>query len=99
MKKNDKRSSHITLHYPGGEPLEVDVRNIHSLVSLSPFVTDLLLTNGGVETVEGSLFEVVSSINESAFPIFKSMDGFAHSLTKLSNLNYYRTMNYGTDHN
>lgn len=95
MRKTENKSSHITLHYPGGEDFQVDVRNVHSIVSLSPFVTDLLLSNGEVVTIEGNLLEVVSLINDSAFPIFKSMDGLSPNLKKLLNLDQYRRMNYG----
>jgi hypothetical protein len=99
MKRIENKSSQITLHYPGGEPFRINVLDIHSVVALSPFVTDLLLTNGEIETVEGSILEVVSLINNSNHPIFKSMEGLSVNLKKLINLNQYRKMNYGTEDN
>lgn len=99
MRKNENKSSQITLRYPGGVVFRINVLDIHSIVALSPFVTDLLMTNGEIVTIEGSILEVVSLINDSMYPIFKSMDGFSHNLKKLTNLDQYRRMNYGTNNN
>lgn len=90
----ENKSSVITLQAAGGEPFDIDVLDIHSLVSLSPFVTDLLLNNGNVEAVNGTILEVVEIINNSTYPVFKSTKGLNPTLRALMNLDEFRKINY-----
>ena len=94
MTTDKKKASSITLQMAGGEPFEIDVRDIQSLVSLSPYVTDLLLVSGAVQPVDASLLEVVKLINDSAHPVFKSLDGLSSTLRCIMNLPEYRRLNY-----
>lgn len=93
MQKKENRSRHIFLATPLGTPFEVNVLDIQSLVSLTPFVTDLLMYNGEVVAVEGTLSEVVEIIQKSEFPVFKNIV-IDSRVNKIMNLDTYRRINW-----
>jgi hypothetical protein len=95
MNSNTHRNSQITLQTPGGESFVVSVLDIQSLVSLSPFITDLLLKSGDVIPVEGNLEEVLNMIQQSSHPVFKDLK-MDKDVNKVLNLDLYRKINYGT---